>query len=192
MLSVFCRKKKKNYESAKTEFKQSWTQASSTTMNSGLFSDISRIKHDLSNATTSDERLKNILKGAEADIQILKLGPNNPKLRALFDNIQATPSQADHGSSLLDLDQTQDDSAIDSFLEFRHSITWIIYRLFATSVTPTLSSLKTRYTKMIFLVSSCSTIKTLTSKRLCSSLNLQNSDLSSLSLMTQLDARKFF
>lgn len=107
----------KNYESAKTEFKQSWTQASSTTMNSGLFSDISRIKHDLSNATTSDERLKNILKGAEADIQILKLGPNNPKLRALFDNIQATPSQADHGSSLLDLDQTQDDGAIDSFLE---------------------------------------------------------------------------
>jgi hypothetical protein len=107
----------KNYESAKTEFKQSWTQASSTTMNSGLFSDISRIKHDLSNATTSDERLKNILKGTENDIQILKLGPNNPKLRALFDSIQATPSQAENGSSLLDLDQAQDDGTIDALLE---------------------------------------------------------------------------
>lgn len=111
------RQEENNYESAKDEFKQNWTQASSATMNSGLLSDISRIKHDLSNATTSDDRLKTMLKGSETDIQILKLGSNNTKLRALFDSIQTNFTPAGNSSSLLDLDQTQDDGTVDGLLD---------------------------------------------------------------------------
>lgn len=105
----------KAYELLKSEFGHDWKQAPSETMNSGLMSDISRIKHDLANASNSDEKLKAIIGEREADIQILKLGPNNPQLRAFFDGVVVAP-QASKGVSLLDIDQSSSDSYVDSLL----------------------------------------------------------------------------
>lgn len=105
----------KSYENAKSEFRQHWAQAPSATMNSGLLADVSRIKHDLSNASTSDEKLKNLIGVCEGDIQILKLGPNSAQLKSLFENIQV-PSASGTNVNLLDLDQSSD-SYVDSLLD---------------------------------------------------------------------------
>lgn len=109
------RDEEKAYENAKAELRQALSQAPSATMNSGLLADVSRIKHDLSNASTSDDLLKNIIGACEADIQILKMGPNNPQLKKLFDDIDSQPISAG-GVSLLDLDQSSN-TYVDSLID---------------------------------------------------------------------------
>lgn len=94
----------KEYEIAKAEYKQNWSQASSATLNSGLLSDISRIKHDLSAASISDDKLKSMIGQSESDIQVLRLGANNPRLNQLFEGLKAD-TQSSGGLSLLDIDE---------------------------------------------------------------------------------------
>lgn len=105
----------KAFENNKSELRHQWTQAPSATMNSGLLADVSRIKHDLSNASLSDDKLKGIIGACESDIQILKMGPNSAQLKALFEDVKTQPVSAG-GASLLDLDQNPD-SSIDVFLD---------------------------------------------------------------------------
>lgn len=100
----------KEYFDNKSRFRERWTQADSSLMNTGLYDDINRIENDLSNATTSDAVLRQSITQYQPQIDVLYMGPSNAQLLKEFEDAKkpSTPFSSSNSQSLLDIDNSDD------------------------------------------------------------------------------------
>lgn len=101
-----------DYEESKRQYRDKWTQASSSIMNSGLYDDVTRIKGDLANSTNADNQVHSGILLQKEYLDILRAGPSNSRL---LESFRATESQIGSGNnsqSLLDLDTTPDSNLL--------------------------------------------------------------------------------
>lgn len=75
------------YNDNKSQFKERWSQVSSTQMTSGIWDDVSRVKGDLAKGAGSDDILQRNISNYQRELDILQAGPNNPTLLAEFEQV---------------------------------------------------------------------------------------------------------
>ncbi|OWB54260.1 hypothetical protein B5S28_g105 [[Candida] boidinii] len=100
----------KQYNENKLKYGVNWTQQQFPINISEFRNDISKIRKSLLDASASDSKIKSIFDSFKNEIDILKLGPNNPKFLNSFKQNSNNNNNSDDllskGISLLDIDDS--------------------------------------------------------------------------------------